>query len=99
MRRVLTEVAQATVKAKGSHFQLVFRRLLPKLGYKQALWAVVNRVNRVAWKLLHDKVRFVEQSAERDANAQAKRARTLARELRRLGYTVLNPPRPALAQS
>jgi len=92
VRRVLTEVAQATVKAKGSHFQVVFHRLLPRLGYKQALWAVVNRVNRVAWKLLHDKVRFVEQSLERDAKAQHDRAQRLARELRRLGYKVLNPP-------
>jgi transposase len=92
VRRLLTEVAQATVKAKGSHFQLVFYRLLPRLGYKQGLWAVVNRVNRVAWKLLHDKVRFVEQSLERDAKAQKERAKRLARELRRMGYKVLNPP-------
>ena len=99
VRRVLTEVAQATVKANGSHFQLVFRRLLPKIGYKPALWAIVNRVNRVAWKLLHDKVRFVEQSSERDAKAQALRAKALARQLRRLGYTVLDPPKPATAQA
>jgi transposase len=99
VRRLLTEVAQATVKAKGSHFQIVFRRLLPRLGYKQALWAVVNRVNRVAWKLLHDKVRFVEPSPERDAKAQQERAKRLARELRKLGYTVFNPPNPAPART
>jgi len=97
VRRLLTEVAQATVKAKGSHFQLVFRRLLPRLGYKQALWAVVNRVNRVAWKILHDKVRFVEQSLERDAKAEQDRAKRLARELRKLGYRVFNPPSSAAA--
>jgi hypothetical protein len=100
VRRVLTEVTQATVKAKGSHFQTVFRRLLPRLGYKQALWAVVNRVNRVAWKILHDKVRFVEQSPERDAKAQRERAQRLARALRKLGYPVelkLRNPAPARA--
>ncbi len=92
VRRVLTEVAQATVKAKGSHFQVVFHRLLPRIGYAEALWAVVNRVNRVAWKLLHDKVRFVEQSAERDAKAQEARGKRLAAQLRKLGYTVIGPP-------
>jgi transposase len=95
VRRVLTEVTQATVKAKGSHFQAVFHRLLPRLGFKPALWATVNRVNRVAWKILHDKVRFQEQSPHRDAKAQKKRAQTLAQALRRLGYKVeltrLNP--------
>ena len=100
VRRLLTEVTQAAVKAKGSHFQAVFRRLVPRLGYRQALWAVVNRINRVAWKILHDKVRFVEQSPDRDAKAQKRRAQTLARELRKLGYRVelakpLNPA-PAL---
>src|SRR6266851_8424202 len=35
VRRILTEAAQAAVKTKGSHFQVVFRRLLPRLGYQQ----------------------------------------------------------------
>ncbi len=47
MRRVLTEVAQAAVKTKGSPFQVVFRRLLPRLGYRQALWAVAHRLCRL----------------------------------------------------
>jgi len=47
LRRVLTEAAQAAVKTKGSHWQGVFQRLLPRLGYKQALWAVVHRLCRV----------------------------------------------------
>ncbi len=66
MRRVLTEAAQAAVKAKGSHFQAVFRRLLPRLGYKQALWAIAHRLCRLVWKILHDGVRYVEQGAYRD---------------------------------
>jgi hypothetical protein len=28
------------VAQKGSHFQVVFRRLLPRLGYQSAIWAV-----------------------------------------------------------
>lgn len=99
VRRILTETAQAAVKTKGSHFQQVFRRLLPRLGYKQALWAVVNRLARVVWKILHDGVEFIEQSPERDAKANKQRAQTLARALRKLGYQVeLKPLIPKLME-
>jgi transposase len=97
-RRVLTEAANAAVKTKGSHFQVVFRRLLPRLGYQQAVWAVAHRLCRVVWKILHDKVRYVEQGVNRDPKARAHRARTLARALRQLGYKVeltLLTPAPA----
>jgi transposase len=99
-RRLLTEAANAAVKTKGSHWQVVFRRLLPRLGYQQAVWAVTHRLCRVVWKILHDKVRYVEQGLQRDPKARANRARTLARALRQLGYKVeLTPPSPALAQT
>lgn len=100
LRRVLTEVAQAAVKAKGSHWQIVFRRLLPRLGYKQALWAVVHRLCRLVWKILHDGVRYIEQGVYRDTKAARQRAQTLARALRRLGYNVtLQPIQPDLAST
>lgn len=78
LRRVLTEAAQAAVKTKGSHFQVVFRRLLPRLGYKQALWAVVHRLCRVVWKILHDGVRFIGRGAGRVPKARRQRAAALA---------------------
>ena len=31
---------------KGSHFQAVFRRLLPRLGYQSAIWAIAHRLCR-----------------------------------------------------
>lgn len=97
-RRLLTEAANAAVKTKGSHWQVVFRRLLPRLGYAQAVWAVAHRLCRLVWKILHDKVRYVEQGLQRDPKARAHRARTLARALRQLGYNVeLTPLTPAPA--
>ncbi len=45
LRRVLNQAAHAAVK-KGSHFQVVFRRLLPRLGYQSAIWAVAHRLCR-----------------------------------------------------
>ena len=98
-RRLLTEAANAAVKTKGSHWQVVFRRLLPRLGYQQAVWAVAHRLCRLVWKILHDKVRYVEQGVNRDPKARANRARTLARALRQLGYKVeLTSLTPAPAQ-
>jgi hypothetical protein len=42
---------------------VVFRRLLPRLGYQQALWAIAHRLCRLVWKILHEKVRYIEQGA------------------------------------
>jgi hypothetical protein len=36
MRRVLNQVANAAVKAKGTIFAIVYRRLVPRLGHAQA---------------------------------------------------------------
>jgi transposase len=98
-RRLLTEAAQAAVKTKGCHFQVVFRRLLPRLGYKQALWAIAHRLCRLVWKILHEGVRYVEQGVHRDPKAAKRRAQVLVRTLRELGYKVeLTPLTPAPAQ-
>src|SRR5690242_6294679 len=60
MRRLLNQLAWAAVKARGSHFEAVFRRLLPRLGIKKAIWAVAHRLLRVIWKVLHNGVRYIE---------------------------------------
>jgi len=77
---------------KGSHFQVVFRRLLPRLGYQSAIWAVAHRLCRVVWKILHEGVRFIEQGREVGPREKKKRAQMLARALRRLGYEVTIAP-------
>jgi transposase len=92
LRRVLNQAAHAAVKKKGSYFQLVFRRLLPRLGYQSAIWAVAHRLCRVVWKILHEGVRFIEQGHELDPQAKKKRAQMLARALRKLGYEVAITP-------
>ena len=99
LRRVLNQSAHAAVKKKGSHFQAVFRRLLPRLGYKSAIWAIAHRLCRLIWKILHDGVRYIEQGSESDPKLREKRARTLARALRKLGYDVaITPINPSTAQ-
>jgi transposase len=98
LRRVLNQAAHAAVKKNGSHFQAVFRRLLPRLGYKSAIWAVAHRLCRVVWKILHEGVRFIEQGCEPDPQTKKKRAQMLARALRKLGYEVaITPINPVTA--
>src|SRR6201987_4219645 len=87
-RRVLSQAAHAAVKKRGSYFQALFRRLLPRLGYQSAIWAIAHRLCRLAWKILHEGVRFIEKGREPDAQAKKKRARILVQALRRLGYDV-----------
>ena len=92
MRRILTQAAQAAVRKKGSHFQAVFRRLLPRLGYRGAIWAIAHRLGRLLWKILHDGVTYVEQSTETTPQAKKRRAQKLAQALRKLGYQVTLTP-------
>ena len=80
--RVLNQAAHAAVKKRGSYFQVVFRRLLPRLGYQSAIWAIARRLCRVIWKILHDGARLIEQGREPDAQAKKKRARVLVQALR-----------------
>ena len=93
VRRILTQAAQAAVQKKGCHFQTVFRRLSPQLGYKGAIWAIAHRLGRLLWKILHDGVAYVEQGTETNPAARKRRAQKLANALRKLGYQVtLTPP-------
>lgn len=98
VRRILTQAAQAAVKKKGCHLQSVFRRLLPRLGYNGAIWAIAHRLGRLLWKILHDGVSYVEQGTETNPKAKKRRAQKLTKALRELGYQVsLTPITPASA--
>lgn len=98
LRRVLNQAAHAAARKKGCYFQAVFRRLLPRLGYKSAIWAIAHRLCRVVWKILHEGVRFIEQGNECDPKLRKHRARSLARALRKLGYNVqITPLNPSAA--
>jgi len=88
VRRLLAEAAQGAVKKKGSYFETVFRRFLPKLGWNATIWVVAHRLAKVVWKVLHDGVSYIEKGAETTPSAKKRRAQKLAKALRDLGYTV-----------
>jgi transposase len=88
MRRILNQAANAAVKAKGSVFQDLYRRLVPRLGHAKAIWAVAHKLCRIVWKILHDDVDYQERGYRPDARTIQRRAAKLVRHLRSLGYQV-----------
>jgi len=95
MRRLLNQAANAAVKAKGSIFEIVFRRLLPRLGFKQAIWAIAHRLSRLIWKILHQGVRYEERGPAVSQKSRAARTTKMIKELRSLGYRVEPTGNPA----
>jgi transposase len=88
MRRVLNQAANAAVKTKGSIFELVFQRLVVRLGYAQAIGAISHRLCRLIWKILHQGIRYEERGPTVARNRKQKRAAKMIRDLRSLGYRV-----------
>lgn len=96
MRRVLNQAANAAVKAKGTIFSVVYRRIVPRLGHAQAIGAITHRLCRLIWKILHERVRYEERGPAVSVEAKKVRARKMIRELRGLGYRVeLISPAPS----
>lgn len=91
LRRLLTQCAWAAVQVKGSIFEQKFRTLLPRLGAKPAIWAVAHRLLRVIWKVLHDKVSYIERGLL-DLQALERRRKRYVRQLRKLGFAVTLTP-------
>ena len=100
MRRLLTQCAWAAVKAKDTIFQEKFRRLTPRLGARQAIWAVAHQMLRIIWKILHEKVDYIEKGNHwADADAKERRKKRFVKQLQRLGYSVQLVPRtPAVVE-
>jgi transposase len=95
MRRLLNQAAQSAVKVKGSIFEVTFHRLLPRLGYQQAIWAIAHRLCRLLWLILHKGVRYEERGPAVSAKSKRTRTARMIRELHKLGYRVEGGPLPA----
>ena len=95
MRRVLNQAANAAVKAKGTIFAIVYRRLVPRLGHAQAIGAIAHRLCRLVWKILHQGIRYDERGPAVSQSSKQVRTAKMIRELRSLGYRVeLTPTAP-----
>ena len=61
MRRLLNQTANAAVKVKGSIFEIIYRRCLPRLGHNQAIGVITHRQCRLTWLILHQGTRYEER--------------------------------------
>jgi len=88
MRRLLNQCANAAVKLKGSIFQILYRRLLPRLGHNQAIGAIAHRLCRLIWVILHQGIRYEERGPAVSERSTRVRTLRMIRMLRRQGYQV-----------
>jgi transposase len=87
LRRALCQAAQAAVRTKNSFFEQKFRRLLPRLGYTKAIWAIARHLSVVIWKVLHEGVQYIEYGLATSPQATKRRLQRIKRELLLLGYS------------
>ena len=98
MRRILNQAANSAVKLKGSIFEILYRRYVPRLGHKHTIAIIAHKLCRLIWKILHRGMRYEERGPEVNKKSKQARAQKMIRELRRLGYRVEpTTPRPAMA--
>jgi transposase len=88
MRRILNQAANAAVKHKGSIFELLYRRYVPRLGHNQTIGVIAHRLCRLIWKILHQGVRYDERGPAVSKKSKLRRAARMIRELRSLGYRI-----------
>jgi transposase len=88
MRRILNQAANAAVKTKGSIFEMVYGRLVPRLGHNQTIGAIAHRLCRLIWKILHQEVCYEERGPAVSKRSIQNRTTKMIRQLRSLGYRV-----------
>ena len=95
LRRLLGQAAQAAARTKGSHLESIFKRLVVRLGYVKAIWALAHRMCKIIWNVLHKGAKFVEYSEARNPKAIQRAISHHLKALRRLGYMIPSSPQPA----
>ena len=88
MKGLLNQASNAAVRTKGSIFEFIYRRLVPRLGHAQAIGAIAHRLCRLIWMILHQAIRYEERGPAVNRSKIERRAAKMIRELRRLGYRV-----------
>jgi len=88
MRRILNQAANAAAKSKGTIFEIIYRRLVSRLGHNQTIGAIAHRLCRLIWIILHRGERYEERGPSVNAKSRQRRANKMIRELRSLGYRV-----------
>ena len=80
MRRILNQTANAAAKSKGTIFEIVYRRLVSRLGHNQTIGAIAHRLCRLIWVILHEGVRYEERGPSVSAKSRQRRTHKMIRE-------------------
>jgi transposase len=88
MRRLLNQAANAAVKSKGTIFEILYRRYVPRLGHHQTIGVIAHRLCRLIWKILHQGVRYEERGPALSQKSKRHRTARMIRALRNFGYRV-----------
>ena len=88
MRRILNQAANAAVKHKGSIFEIVYRRLVPRLGHNKTIGVIAHRLCHLIWIILHNGVRYEERGPAVSEKSRQRHTARMIRTLRILGYRV-----------
>jgi transposase len=100
MRRLLYQAANAAVKVKGSIFEIIYRRCVPRLGHNQAIGVIAHRQCHLIWLILHQATPYEERGPAVTQQSKYKRTWRMVRQLRQLGYRIELPnPQPSQAQA
>ena len=100
MRRLLNQAANAAVKVKGSIFEVIYCRSVPRLGHNQAIGVIAHRQCRLIWLILHNGVLYEERGPAVTTLSKYKRTWRMIRQLRQLGYRIELPnPQASQAQA
>lgn len=100
MRRLLNQAANAAVKVKGSIFEVIYRRCVPRLGHNQAIGVIAHRQCRLTWLILHNGALYEERGPAVTTLSKYKRTWRMIRQLRQLGYRIESPnPQPSQAHA
>jgi hypothetical protein len=95
MRRILNQAANAAVKRKGSIFELLYRRLVSRLGHNKTIGVVTNRLCHLIWIILHKGVQYEERGPAVSEQSKQRHTAKMIRKLRLLGYRVEPLTNPA----
>jgi transposase len=86
VRSVITQVAHAASKTKGSFWEALRKRWQARLGTAKTMWAIAHRLLRLVWKILNQRVRYIERGNAPDPRKLQRRIACLKRQFLAHGY-------------
>jgi transposase len=95
MRRILNQAANAAIKRKGSIFELLYRRLVPRLGHNKTIAVIAHRLCHLIWIILHNGVHYEERGPAVSEQSKQRHTAKMIRKLRLLGHRVKPLANPA----